>query len=221
MKRIQVIGPMSNNMYDFLIQWAMVFSGFEPVALLFENGMSIEPFGENRLGYLSADNLLITTQPDQIGDKNAYVITNRTLIDADVKIVFVEQHLHSWDLLKSTLAIQNPTAAIIVFWDFQISKYDEDYWLKSIISDCAALVNSKTWEFILSDKDKLCWLRAQVEQKMAIKGLSRRHKKQLHMLSRHVQIIAHENHNSPISNNKSPISNNNGPRVNLKGGGND
>lgn len=182
MKRIYVVGQDGNPLRDFLLQWSLAYSQKSSVTLLLHGEQHLFPIGECAETHLFLNNLTVTHCPDCLGESSEVLITNNPVTDADLVLVFVEQHINAWGVVKTKLDSLQGEMDGQVFWDFQSSRYDERYWRKGLCVECAHKGQLKDFEFVLSDRDRTNWLKAQIFNQPDIQHLSKGHRKQLDAL---------------------------------------
>lgn len=188
MLRVQVIGERTNAMLDFLWQISLALGASHRVTWFTESLNDMVPFiATDSLGYFEGETSVISSI-DQIQPNQELLITNRDIHDVDYRIVFLEQNMRSWHWVNALLTQSKVYVDLIIYWNFQIGKYNEAYWEKAIFSELKYLNGVDSEYFLMLEKDEAAWLRMQIEGVPDIRKMTRGHLKRLNAIGHRITL---------------------------------
>ena len=190
MRHIQIIGKPSVNLTDFFLQWGLRLSEKYQVALNFLEHSEFQVFSGENNTELNLDSLHVYSGVLRMEDDADVLISLVGEHSSDFTILFLEQNLGSWLYVKKVIEERKIQPQLVLYWDFQVERYNESYWKKALLSEVAMLEKVSDFAMTCKYADVQNWLKNQLRTDLSLKNFSRSHLKQFDYLTSKIEPCA-------------------------------
>ncbi len=180
--RIHIIGKQSYGLNDFILQWALQISNQNRVVVYLQDVHSIEMFTKQSVLVLETLQIEKSTEREYNGID---ILQSEDSIDkTSIFVLFLEQHLSSWLYVKEQIQASGVVPDVVVYWDFQIGRYSEQYWKKAMLCELNVFNQVSMFTIMRSDRDSKSWLTQCLSGDLAIRNLTRSYINELTSLTK-------------------------------------